>query len=193
MNNKINVSDVLVQNYGSEFDRDCLSRASFLVNMRLFDVRPQYKELILNIIDYMSWTLDLTYNDYGNGTETGVAAPTLGLPFNIIIVKVKFIKKVMINPQIIERSESKIAGKSNCGCCRLKSKIDVSRYEWISVRFFDEKGKLNVEERIDRMNGGLTIQHEIDHTIGFLITDRFLQQGNNISQLEDKKPETKGV
>jgi len=189
MNNNIKVDTVLVQNHGPEYDRDCLNRPSFLVNMRLFDVRPQYREIINQIVEYMCWSLDINYSDYGIGQESGVAATTMGFPFSIIVVKSGQKKKVMINPQIIERSDSRTIAKSNCGCCRLKNKIELFRYDWISVRYFDEKGRLKTDEKVDKMNGGFTIQHEIDHTIGFLITDRFMQQGHKLHELEQHLPD----
>ncbi len=176
------ITNVLVQSKGNEYDRECLSRACFNVNMRLYHVNVEYRKIITSIIDYMYLVLDTNFEDYPQ--ETGVASSTLGIPFNIIAYKNKEIKKAMINPEIVERSLTKSTGKSNCGCCRLKNKIEIFRYDWISVRYYDRFGNLSADERLTKMEGGFTVQHEIDHNIGYTIVDRFIQQGGKESVIE---------
>jgi peptide deformylase len=76
----------------------------------------------------------------------------------------------MINPEIIERSKDTITGKSNCGSLCLKEKVKVRRYRKVTAVWYDISG--NKRQRVfDSKKGGGTIQHEIDHNNGILITD----------------------
>lgn len=89
----------------------------------------------------------------------------------------------MINPEIIERSVDMVETKSNCGSIKYKKKIPVRRHAAIRVEYYNSFGTRMVEE-FTAKNGGFTIQHEIDHNLGILISDRFLEQGGDPKVLE---------
>jgi peptide deformylase len=67
--------------------------------------------------------------------------------------------------------DKKVATDSNCGSIRLEKPIKVGRYAEIEVEWYDEEGKFHKEWR-NIETGSLTIQHEIDHNLGILITER---------------------
>ena len=83
--------------------------------------------------------------------------------------------EIFINPVVLAKSPLPIVSSSNCGSIRLKKPIKVSRPEWVQVSYFNEGGNRHCEV-FHRENGGLTIQHEIDHNLGILITDREVEE-----------------
>jgi peptide deformylase len=89
----------------------------------------------------------------------------------------------MINPKIIKASEKMISTKSNCGSIKYREKITVKRHASIEVRYYDLEGN-HWDETFTGKNGGFTIQHEIDHNNGIMITDRYLEQGGDPKLLE---------
>ena len=75
----------------------------------------------------------------------------------------------MLNPRIVSYSPEQHEVKSNCGSLTLKEPVVVERYDWIYVDWMDQDG----EDRRKRFSGKLatTLQHEIEHNSGILITD----------------------
>lgn len=146
-------------------------RTEFLdVNMRLFKSNPRYKEIILACTQLAKdWTAT---KKEGYKKPHGVSGANLGIPWNIIAIMRDGEPVAMINPTIIATSRSYVVGLSNCGSLTLKHPINIQRYEWISFSYFNEDGEKIVEEMVDRTKGGLTIQHEIEHNLGILITDK---------------------
>jgi len=168
-------SDYVVQEKLPEFDRDCLHRKLFAVNMQKYRTSPHYEGIIRSMVAYMSWFLDQTWEDYD--PQTSVGAASLGLGHNIVLLKTKDgEKKAFLNPAIIEASSSKMTTWTNNGSLRLKTKISVLRHEWISVRYYGLDGNLYFDEKLDRAAGCYALQHEIDSNNGITITDRANQQ-----------------
>ncbi len=168
------ISDYMVQMNEPEFDRDCLQRKLFSVNMRLFETSEYYKNHILGIIEYMKWAMSQRWEDYEsnpNGGTFGISCANLGMAYNIIGWRVENSFDFMINPKIKEASKEMVLTQSNCGSLKLKEKIPVMRHKWIFVSYYDIKGKFQYRQ-IDGKNSGFTIQHEIDHNLGILITDK---------------------
>jgi len=100
----------------------------------------------------------------------GLSGANIGIPFNIITLLKNDEIVYMINPSIIKMSRRTRIVNSNCGSLNLKEKISVSRREWIDVSYYDVFGRHN-QERFTIAEGGATIQHEIAHNRGILITD----------------------
>jgi peptide deformylase len=176
--------DVFVQDREPEFDRECLHRRTFPVNIRLYTENPKYKKMITDCIEYMGWVLDQNFEDYQK--LTGIAAANLGIPWNIIIItKLAGTRRVMINPEIVEYSTDIVVGQSNNPSLKLKNKIQVKRSTWVSVRYFDIEGKLIQEEKVSRNDAGLSIQHEVDSNCGIMITNRFLAGGGSPHELNN--------
>jgi peptide deformylase len=159
----------------------------FPVIMRLFKSSGTYKKLILDSLDYM---MELTTRQYRDYPEVrGISGANVGIPFNLVVVKVcKIGKEVpedlrkstikykgyhflhMINPKIDDQSMETFKTTTNCGSLRLERDINVTRYKWVWVTFYDRKGD-KCKRLIARPITG-TVQHEIDHNNGTLITDR---------------------
>jgi peptide deformylase len=106
----------------------------------------------------------------------GLAAPQVALSVRLIVIEYgpdedeNVPKKlyVVANPEIIEKSEEKIAGIE--GCLSVPDLIgEVDRHEWIVVKGLNRHGKpfkIKAEGWLARI-----FQHEIDHVEGILYTD----------------------
>ncbi len=138
------------------------------VSIRLFNINQDYKNIVLNVCNYMLRVLGHQYDDYP--TLHGISGANLAIPFNIIGYNLNGNSHIMINPRITEMSGEEI-GTSNCGSVRLKEPIEVSRKALIRVEFYDLDGKRH-NEYFGRKDGAMTIQHEIDHNQGIVILDR---------------------
>jgi len=142
--------------------------------MRLFKTSEGYRDIIKNMCDYVS-TICLTTMD-GYKKPHGMSAANLGLGLNIIGVtrnrnKSNEYCQIMINPQLLEVDTDKATALSNCGSIRLPEPIPVERDLRIKVSYFDREGEFHIEE-FSRNQGAFTIQHEIEHNLGVLITDK---------------------
>ena len=103
---------------------------------------------------------------------TGLAAPQIGIRLRIIYVKSGGNDFSMINPEIIHDgglSWFKEACFSLPQTLEKNGSINICRAKRIKVKFTDSDNK----ERIMKFDGlvAKTIQHEIDHLDGILITD----------------------
>ena len=119
------------------------------------------------------------YETMYNAQGVGLAAPQVGLDLSIFIIDTtpfcddenNFIplKKEFINPEIIDYS-----GKDesfNEGCLSIPGlREDVIRKDQIKIRYFDK----NFNEHTEKYEGinSRVIQHEYDHLMGVLFTDR---------------------
>ena len=132
----------------------------------------QENQPIENILKNMFETM---YNAQG----VGLAAPQVGLDLSIFIIdttpfcddenNLKPLKKEFINPEIID-----YRGKDesfNEGCLSIPGlREDVIRKDQIKIRYFDK----NFNEYTEIYEGinSRVIQHEYDHLMGVLFTDR---------------------
>jgi peptide deformylase len=107
----------------------------------------------------------------------GIAAPQIGINRNVIWVQ-RFDKpgepfEVYLNPKITWRSA--LMRKGTEGCLSIPDiRGDVLRNYTIRITYYDLAGKHH-----DEMVEGFTaviFQHETDHLIGILFTDRLAQQ-----------------
>ncbi len=105
---------------------------------------------------------------------SGLSAPQVGVSKRISVVNLRkstFSSEiiVMVNPEIIDRSGS-LTGFEGClSLPRGDWKVEVTRSERITVRYMTLEGEEVILEE-DGQNAR-TIQHEIDHLNGILITD----------------------
>ena len=150
-------------------DRDILTRMLFDVNMRLFHSSPRYKQIVLTCCDYIAWCSNTEKEGYKK--PHGFSGANAAIPFNIIAVQRNSKPFIMINPVIIKGYGSLIS-ESNCGSLTLEKPIKVKRFASIDIKYFNTDGIEQVETNVDRQQGGLTIQHEIEHNLGILITDK---------------------
>ena len=127
------------------------------------------------IEDILKNMFETMYNAQG----VGLAAPQVGLDLSIFIIDTTPfcddennlipLKKEFINPEIIDYS-----GKDesfNEGCLSIPGlREDVIRKDQIKIRYFDK----NFNEHTEKYEGinSRVIQHEYDHLMGVLFTDR---------------------
>lgn len=134
----------------------------------------------------------------------GLAAVQIGVLRRVIVVEQPAVEEeredgtlveiepskllVMVNPEIIEASEERNTMLE--GCLSLPGwYADVSRPEWVTLKYQDLNGK---EHRIKRADAkgyriGRMAQHEIDHIDGILFTERI----EDLSTLRDLTQENK--
>lgn len=168
-----NIED-FVTHIDNKEDIDFLKIPLFQVNMRLFKSSTHYQRLIKDICAYIRFLSLTTMNGYKK--PHGFSGANAGIPFNIIGVvrnreSLNESCDIMINPEILSYGEETTEVESNCGSIRLKEPIKVRRSKQIHIRYFTESGK-EVEESIGPALGSYTIQHEVDHNLGILITDK---------------------
>lgn len=78
-------------------------------------------------------------------------------------------EKIMINPEIIEKSKDTICTEE--GCLSLPGITgDVRRYKQITLKYSDLKGKKH--KKVFKNFDAIVIQHEIDHLDGILFIDK---------------------
>ena len=166
--------DVFIQN-GQEND-DCLHRPGFNVDIKLFRENREFKTIIYQIVDYMKTILCTSFKDYGK--LRGISGANIGIPLNIIAVLFEGRIDVFINPKVLKTSSSKTTVLSNCGSLNLPNPIKVNRHSWIQIEWMDINGKNRKRyfTITDVINYNIlpiaaTLQHEIDHNKGILITD----------------------
>ena len=150
-----------------------LKTKHFPVNMRLFKTSPEYKNIILQQCNYIRERCLDTIEGYKK--PHGMSSANLGLAHNIIGVTIFRNKadeycKIMINPIIHNLLGEIVETTSNCGSITLKNPIKLKRHTIIDVSYYDEDGNI-WRHLINRENGAFTIQHEVDHNNGILITD----------------------
>lgn len=109
----------------------------------------------------------------------GLAAPQIGLAIKLFVIdaspfaedepSLKDFKKVFINPKIEEETGEK--WDFNEGCLSIPNiREDVSRHPKITITYFDEQW-VEKTEIFDGLAARI-IQHEYDHVIGKLFTDK---------------------
>jgi Polypeptide deformylase len=143
-------------------DRDILTRKLFDVNMRLFKSSPGYHQIIMDICEYLRWCAQTEKDGYKK--PHGYSGANAGIPFNIIALADGM---VMINPHYGDVGPDRVESLSNCGSLMLEKPIKIWRWRRVQVHYFNPDGvKCELEGYVP------TIQHEIDHNLGILITDR---------------------
>jgi peptide deformylase len=129
---------------------------------------PELDTLITNMYETM-------YNADG----VGLAAPQIGLAIRLFVIdlvalkdddpEMSTFKKVMINPQILESSETEVSAEE--GCLSVPGiHENVQRPEVIKIRYYDVDF-VEYEEEYDGFKARV-IQHEYDHLEGNLFTDK---------------------
>lgn len=142
------------------------------------DITPDYPEL-RKLIDDMFETM---YNSDG----VGLAAPQVGLPISVIVIdgsvlaenfpECKDLKFALINPDLeVIEDEDPVTREE--GCLSLPGLSEpVKRYEHVRLNWLDE----NFEEHEQEFKGfaARIIQHEFDHLLGTVYTDRVSPSAN---------------
>ena len=108
--------------------------------------------------------LETMYEDKG----IGLAAPQVGITWQLIVLDIGDGPLALINPKVIEAEGSDIMEE---GClCLPGINMDVERSERVRVTALDTKGDavdIDADDLLAR-----ALQHEIDHLSGTLIIDK---------------------
>jgi peptide deformylase len=123
----------------------------------------------------------------------GLAAPQLGKNLQIFAINYEDIKRVIINPEILEIKENhknkkkeKPGLKIMEGCLSLPNYYSpIKRASFVKLKYLDEHEKEVVED----FKGfyAQIVLHEIDHLKGTLFVDRLLEQKKKLYKLEKDK------
>lgn len=149
-------------------DKDILTRKLFDVNMRLFKTSQEYKNIVLHVCEYLKWST--VQEKEGYKRPHGWSGANAGIPFNIICVMNEGRPLIMINPRM--RTDGEIQDvRSNCGSLTLTAPVTIYRQRFTYVEFYNEEGKFCEWHQIPP-TPGFTIQHEVEHNLGILITDK---------------------
>ncbi|CAN5332209.1 peptide deformylase [soil metagenome] len=140
---------------------------------------------ILGLIADMHDTLKSQKDPEG----VGLAAPQIGKSLRIFVVDYKNLKRVIINPEIVEISKVKKLNSESKekdileGCLSLPHYYGpIKRSKKIKIKFMDEKGKEQTEE-FEGFNAQI-IQHEIDHLNGTLFIDKIIEQDSPLYKFD---------
>lgn len=96
----------------------------------------------------------------------GLAAPQVGHSVRVIVIKKCPEDLVMVNPQVIERSDRETTWPEECLSCPGK-RVIVSRPKWVYVSWQTVEG-VEKSARFSHLDGRV-VQHEMDHLDGKLI------------------------
>jgi|ERR1035437_250896 peptide deformylase len=167
------VNDILTHVDNAE-DLPFLKSKLFDVNMRLFSTSFSYRRMIKTCCELIKEAALIPFEDYKK--PHGMSGANVGIPFNIIGIvrnrgKNSEYCQIMINPKILRKYGDLAECESNCGSIRLKKPIKVKRSDLIDLMWFRESGQKEIESAIGPSEQSFTIQHEVDHNLGILITD----------------------
>jgi peptide deformylase len=178
----------------SDSERNLITSGDKNTKMRVLQVtEPADMKVLQSLstnIDYKDESVKLlSQRMYATVRDTahpgvGIAAPQIGINKNIIWVQ-RFDKpgepfEVYLNPKIIWRSA--LLRKGIEGCLSIPDiRGDVLRNYTIKLTYFDIDGKFH-DEIIEGFTA-VIFQHETDHLLGILFTDRLTQQDKQIYSL----------
>jgi len=162
-----------ITHINNEEDEVFLRSRLLPVNMRLFKTSPQYRDIILSMCEYIKESCLTTREGYKK--PHGMSAANLALGHNIIGITTNRNTPeedclIMINPVIVWESSDRVLASSNCGSLTLEEPIQVPRRSKVGLIWFDTDGQKQ-ERKFDRASGSFSLQHEVQHNLGILITE----------------------
>jgi peptide deformylase len=105
-----------------------------------------------------------------NGFGRAISAPQIGVSQRFIAMNLRNERLLVVNPEIVWTSQETFTMWDDCMSFP-SLLVRLCRHQSISIRFFDETGKLQEWLRLDQPTSEL-LQHEIDHLDGILAVDR---------------------
>ncbi len=105
----------------------------------------------------------------GASLSKGLAAPQIGFSKRIIIGSLYGRIRLMVNPEIIEKSGSYIS-KERCLSLPSHPEKKVRRSQNVFIRYFDLQG--NENNIVLKARFAASFQHELDHLNGVLYIDK---------------------
>jgi len=114
-----------------------------------------------------------------------LAAPQIGCQKRMIYCNLPQEEIVMVNPEIIWKSQEKFEVWDSCFSFNIAFFVRVTRYRSIKVKYLSESGKENTRTFRDDLSE--LFQHEIDHLEGVLATNHLTDNKNIIMREEWEK------
>lgn len=147
----------------------------------------KFDKKIINLVQDLKDTLEIQKDPEG----VGLAAPQIGVNLRAFAVSYKNLKRIVINPEIIEIKKRSSSGKSKQskneileGCLSLPHYYGpLKREALVKLKYKDEKGK-EIIEQFSGFNAQI-ILHEIDHLNGIMFVDRLLEQKEKLYKLDE--------
>jgi len=146
-----------------------------------------FKEDVTEIVKDLSDTLTDLQKKKNKGRA--LAAPQIGYLKKIIFMQISSRTIVMINPQIVWKSEELFDVWDDCFSFDMAFFVKIKRHKQIKVQYQDETGKAIIETFTDDLSE--LFQHEIDHLEGILATDHLTDVKNIIMKSELEKMKEK--
>ena len=166
--------DDFVTFIGRPEDRPYLKTTLLDVSMRLFkDGTTGYAKAVKQAAFQIGILAVSKFEDYPE--PFGMSGANAGIPWNIIAIvtsrkEKEATAKLMLNPKLLNARGGWVRTTSNCGSIRLLKPIRVDRHAEVEIGWYDLKGAYH-QEWFNRKSGSFTLQHEIEHNQGILITD----------------------
>ena len=151
---------------------------------------------VLSIIGDLKDTLQIQKDPEG----VGLAAPQIGKNIRVFVTSFRGVKRVVINPEILQISEKtkkpnlgkplkkpnkKGGGNLLEGCLSLPNYFgSIKRVSNLKLKYLNEKGEEVIEEFKDFY--AQIVMHEIDHLNGILFLDRLLEQKSSLYKVDGK-------
>jgi peptide deformylase len=121
---------------------------------RVAKIDDSIRELAENLLETMQ-------SNFG----VGLAAPQCGVLKQVIIVLIGGTPQVLINPEIVFKSEEKVTDKE--GCLSFNGEFyDIPRAKEIVIKYRNLEGRPIKETHTDFT--ARVIQHEVDHLLGIV-------------------------
>jgi peptide deformylase len=128
-------------------------------------------------------------NSCRNPEGVGLAAPQVGLPLSIFLIKPYPHSQIreFLNPKILETAKKQTQPKNTLeGCLSITNTWgQVSRPTWVELEYQDLSG----QKIVKKFTGweAQIVQHEMDHLKGVLFTHHVLQQKHQLYRLENNE------
>ena len=130
----------------------------------------QETEVVTQITPELRRLVDDMFDTMEAAKGVGLAAPQVGRSERLCVVDADDMRLVVINPEIVHKEGGLVRGEE--GCLSIPEiYADVDRFARITVRAQDIDGAwYEIENAADLL--GRCLQHEIDHLLGKMFTDR---------------------
>jgi peptide deformylase len=131
----------------------------------------QLKEIVQDLKDTLIYLR--TTKEMGRA----LAAPQIGYHKQVIYSQQDGEEIIMVNPQVVEKSEEMFSVWDSCFSFDLSFFVNIKRHKEVKIKYQTLDGDTKLVEFSDDMSE--LFQHEIDHLDGILATDH-LQEENKI-------------
>jgi len=149
----------------------------------------EFSQDTMNIIADLKDTLKQLQRDKGLGRS--LAAPQIGYKKKIIYANLPGEEIVMINPEIVDKSDEMIELWDSCFSFNVDFFVKVRRHRSITVKYLGEDREQYSREFTDDLSE--LFQHEIDHLYGYMATDRMLDKKAIMMRSEWEKLDNDGL